>query len=91
MLATSWSAPDADTSPLQTLAERDARGRIVTLRAGDLDHQARCTTLLARVRPHYTEIDATPAALLARLEDALQLPITLTSHGPTPGDKRARG
>jgi adenylosuccinate synthase len=90
-LATSWSARDVDTTTLLTLTDLDARGRVVTLRVGDLDHQARLATLLMRVQPQYDAFPADAATLMARLEDALQLPITLTSHGPTPGDKRARG
>lgn len=89
-LATSWTGPHLHDTALHTLADTDAREHIIALRSGDLDHQARLTTLLARVQPHYSELAAEPDVLLVLLEDALQLPITLTSHGPTAADKRER-
>ncbi|MBQ1023243.1 adenylosuccinate synthetase [Micromonospora sp. C95] len=56
--------------------------------AGDLNRQAALTTRLLRARPVY---DAPPPVdWPTAVEQALGVPVVLTSHGPTAEDKRVR-
>ncbi len=89
-LATSWEVPTCDPADIRVLADTDTHGHIHALRAGDLDHQARLADLLRGARPQYADFAAEPEALVARFESALQIPVVLTSYGPTAADKVAR-
>jgi adenylosuccinate synthase len=56
----------------------------------DLCHQERLTATLLGCRPRTERLEG-PAALLARLEQELDLPVTLTSWGPRATDKIGAG
>jgi adenylosuccinate synthase len=60
-------------------------GRLNVRPAPNLEYQGQLTGFLERCRPVYTELAAKD--LLPWLENALRVPITLTSHGPTWMDK----
>jgi hypothetical protein len=66
----------------------DCAERLVPGAAGDLDRQKRLIRRLLISRPVYdgTAVRDWPGAV----EDALGVPVVLTSHGPTAEDKRER-
>lgn len=79
-------------TPEQRTRSFESDGRIRLGRFGDLEHQAAITETLAKVRPLY--VDATRgadparrAALCARIQDTLGVPIRIVSHGPSAADK----
>jgi len=54
---------------------------------GDLTQQAAITAQLQHVRPHLTPLND-PAALVARIEQQIKLPVGLLSTGPSACDKQ---
>jgi adenylosuccinate synthase len=70
----------------------EADGRIRLGRFGDLDHQTAITEALRSVKPVYSDVglsdaDGRRSMLLARIQDALGVPIKIVSVGPTANDK----
>lgn len=55
----------------------------------DLAYQETLTGIARRAEPLYAEF-ASPEALVAMLERELRVPVTITSYGPSVGDKRLR-
>jgi len=54
-----------------------------------LQELERASKRLSELKPSYNTLD-TIGSLLGSIEDVVEAPVTLTSHGPTAGDKRAR-
>jgi adenylosuccinate synthase len=82
--------------------ERDASdpARVTALRLGirgDLEYQERLTRGLLQCRPWGEELELGSTAdprterFVSWLEASLDVPVRVTSHGPTAGDKRERG
>jgi len=65
----------------------------IGLRSGDLEHQTRLGEALSAARPRYGELRAPElraADWRAAIQEALSLPIVLTSSGPTASEKAWR-
>lgn len=58
--------------------------------AGDLDRQEALTRRLMMTTAVYDEAPGSRDGWIAAVEDAIQAPVVLTSHGPTAADKIAR-
>ncbi|WDZ86164.1 adenylosuccinate synthetase [Micromonospora cathayae] len=79
---------DGGPAPLRICRRYDTLDRLDPGPPGDLDRQAALTARLAAARPVYD--DGPPTDWVAAVEAALDVPVTLTSHGPTAADKIAR-
>lgn len=87
-----WTSNPAEA---EELAERDAAGRIIRLKPGpftDLDYQSRLTELLQECQPAYTRSNhdyglRATYRFLSELEQAMGVPIGITSAGPAAQDK----
>lgn len=74
-----------DEAPGEALFVRDASGRAIDLREGDLEHQARLARALRSVRPRLEAPEAPIPELLAAATGA---PLLVSSAGPTASAKQ---
>jgi adenylosuccinate synthase len=78
---------DAASDLLRLCRAYDWSDRLEPGPAGDLARQERLARRLMSTRPVY---DASPRDWVAAVEEALDVPVLLTSRGPTAADKRTR-
>lgn len=72
--------------PQGTMIDRFVPKSVLT----DLSYQEALTRLLNSVRPHYENASGNNEEYLRMIERELNVPITITSAGPTAADKRIR-
>ena len=91
-----WFTCDAYTAP-NVEQDLDAHfytsnGRVTGIRVPqektDLDRQAVLTRLLFEMRPVYRQYENKPAVILEKISKSLNLPVLITSSGPTALEKR---
>lgn len=75
----------------ETFFVRDAHGRVIDLRQGDLAHQERLGKALQTVCPVYEDAPSDINGRIEQLESALGVSVAIVSAGPAARDKVWRG